>query len=66
MRERGGGGERERNCNGWIHVNELKKKKKKKKKERRKEKKKKKSPERSCIINLHTRELISTRKTWRM
>ena len=30
MNERGGGGERERNCNGWIHVNELKKKKKKK------------------------------------
>ena len=24
-RERGGGGERERNCNGWIHVNEKKK-----------------------------------------
>ena len=22
MNERGGGGERERNCNGWIHVNE--------------------------------------------
>ena len=31
MRERGGGGRRERKklyCNGWIHVNELKKKKK--------------------------------------
>ena len=33
MNERGGGGgERERNCNGWIHVNKKKIKKIKKKK----------------------------------